>query len=52
MLGVIPLAHFGHVLVDVPLFCGPIVVLVIALMWSSRRERQRRENRPRGQASA
>ena len=48
----IPLAHFGHVLVDVPLFCGPIVVLVIALMWSAHREKKRQQRRPGGQPNA
>jgi hypothetical protein len=47
-----PLAHFGHVLIDAPLFGGPIVVLVIALMWSTRRERKRQERGPGEQPSA
>jgi hypothetical protein len=49
---VIPLAHFGHVLIDIPLFLGPIVFLVIALMWSTRREQRRQRGRPGGSASA
>jgi hypothetical protein len=49
---VTPFAHFGHVLVDIPLFCGPIVVLVIALMWSARREKKRQAGRPGNQPSA
>jgi hypothetical protein len=52
MCGVIPFAHFGHVLVDIPLFLGPIVFLVIALMWSTRRERRRQQTRPGGSPSA
>jgi hypothetical protein len=43
---VIPLAHAGHLLIDIPLFLGPVVMLVVALMWSSRRERRLRERRP------
>jgi cytochrome c-type biogenesis protein CcmH/NrfF len=37
----IPFAHLGHVLVDVPLFLGPVVLLILALTWSTRRERRR-----------
>ena len=46
MVGV-TLAHAGHLLVDIPLFLGPVVILVVALIWSSRRERQREEAAPR-----
>jgi hypothetical protein len=38
----LPLAHAGHILIDAPLFLGPVVVLGGALWVSSRR--QRREN--------
>jgi hypothetical protein len=34
-------AHVGHLLVDVPLFLGPVVLLGAALGISSRRERRR-----------
>ena len=37
----VPFAHAGHILIDAPLFGGPIVVLVVALWISSRRERRR-----------
>jgi hypothetical protein len=43
---VIPLAHAGHLLIDIPLFGGPVFILAGALIWSSRRER-RRETRER-----
>jgi hypothetical protein len=43
MAGVTPLAHAGHLLIDIPLFGGPVVILAVALMWSSRRERRREE---------
>ena len=36
-----PLAHMGHVLIDLPLFGGPVIFLAIALVWSTRRERRR-----------
>jgi hypothetical protein len=53
-------AHAGHLLVDIPLFMGPVVVLVVALVWSARRERRRERERagapgdasPNGAASA
>jgi hypothetical protein len=48
----IPLAHVGHLLIDIPLFMGPVVVLVIALVWSTRAERRRQHGRPGGSASA
>jgi hypothetical protein len=28
----IPLAHVGHVLVDLPLYGGPVILLVLALV--------------------
>ena len=43
----IPLAHAGHLLVDIPLFGGPVLILAGALIWSSRRERRREEAGPR-----
>ena len=46
MAGVTPVAHAGHLLVDIPLFLGPVVILVLALMWSARAERRREENSP------
>jgi hypothetical protein len=35
------LAHAGHLLVDIPLFLGPVVLLGVALAVSTRRERRR-----------
>ena len=52
MTAVIPLAHIGHVLIDAPLFGGPVVLLVIALIWSSRHERKRQQGSPGGSARA
>lgn len=50
MVGV-TLAHAGHLLIDIPLFLGPVVILVIALIWSSRAERRREEQSPQDPAS-
>lgn len=35
------IAHAGHLLVDVPLFLGPVALLAAALGVSARRERRR-----------
>jgi hypothetical protein len=43
----IPLAHAGHLLIDIPLFGGPVFILAGALIWSTRRERRRDEAGPR-----
>ena len=48
----IPLAHFGHVLIDLPLFGGPVIFLALALMWSTRRERRREQGRAGKPSSA
>lgn len=37
----LPLAHFGHVLIDLPIFCGPVAVLVGWLLLTARRDRRR-----------
>jgi hypothetical protein len=39
----ITLAHAGHLLIDIPLFGGPVFILAGALIWSTRRERRREE---------
>jgi hypothetical protein len=40
------LAHAGHLLIDIPLFLGPVAILAGALIISTRRERRRtREQR-------
>jgi len=36
-------AHFGHALIDAPLFLGPVVMLAGALWFTTRRERRRGE---------
>ena len=48
----IPLAHVGHVLIDAPLFGGPVVLLALALYWSSRQERKRQQRGPGNSARA
>jgi hypothetical protein len=35
----IPFAHMGHVLVDLPIFFGPVLVLTLWVVWMSRRQR-------------
>ncbi len=35
------IAHAGHILIDAPLFLGPVVMLAVALYVSTRRERRR-----------
>jgi hypothetical protein len=40
----VPLAHAGHVLVDLPIFLGPVAVLSLWVLLSSRRDRRRRGN--------
>ncbi|HEV3230423.1 MAG TPA: hypothetical protein VGY97_13185 [Solirubrobacteraceae bacterium] len=37
----IPLAHFGHVLVDLPIFFGPVVALTGWILFITRRDRRR-----------
>jgi hypothetical protein len=34
-------AHFGHVLIDLPVFLGPVFVLTAWLLISARRDRRR-----------
>ncbi len=41
--GQIPLACSGHLLVDLPIFMGPIVVLAGWLLLSTRRARRREQ---------
>jgi hypothetical protein len=35
------LAHAAHLLIDVPLYGGPVFMLAGALLWSTHRERRR-----------
>ena len=37
----IPLAHLGHVLIDLPIFMGPVAALVTWLLIVTRRDRRR-----------
>jgi hypothetical protein len=42
----LPLAHIGHVLIDLPLFGGPVILLAAALYVSSlKHRREERESR-------
>jgi cytochrome c-type biogenesis protein CcmH/NrfF len=47
---VLVIAHAGHILIDAPLFLGPVVLLALALWVSTRRERRRQGDGPRPQA--
>jgi multisubunit Na+/H+ antiporter MnhG subunit len=46
MVVVPPLAHIGHLLIDVPLFIGPILLLVAALAIHSAYARRHGATRP------
>jgi hypothetical protein len=37
----LPLAHAGHVLIDLPIFLGPVLVLTLWIVWQTRRDRRR-----------
>lgn len=39
---IVPFAHFGHVLIDLPIFFGPVVVLSIWLLAITRKDRRNR----------
>jgi hypothetical protein len=36
----LPFAHFGHVLVDLPIFFGPVAVLSLWILLVSRKDRR------------
>jgi hypothetical protein len=40
----IPLAHFGHVLIDLPIFFGPVAVLTVWILLVTRKDRRSRRN--------
>ena len=42
---IVPLAHFGHVLVDLPIFFGPVAVLTLWILMVNRRDRRRSKQR-------
>jgi hypothetical protein len=42
----VPLAHLGHLIVDIPIFLGPVFLIVLALFahtWWARRHSDRQE---------
>ena len=41
----VPIAHFGHVLVDLPIFFGPVAVLSLWILLVSRKDRRRSKGR-------
>jgi hypothetical protein len=38
---ILPIAHFGHVLVDLPIFFGPVFVITLWILMVGRRDRRR-----------
>jgi hypothetical protein len=43
----VPFAHFGHVLVDLPIFFGPVAVLTLWILMVGRRDRRQQRSRRR-----
>jgi hypothetical protein len=41
---IFPLAHFGHVLIDLPIFFGPVLVLSCWILYVTRKDRRRRKS--------
>jgi hypothetical protein len=39
---IFPLAHFGHVLIDLPIFFGPVLVLSVWILFMTRKDRRNR----------
>jgi hypothetical protein len=37
---IVPLAHFGHVLIDLPIFLGPVLVLSGWILYVTRKDRR------------
>jgi hypothetical protein len=48
---IVPLAHAGHILIDAPIFLGP-VLLVVGWIWFDGRRRARQEERPNAASGA
>lgn len=38
---VLPLAHVGHVLIDLPVFLGPVLVVCAWIAWVTHKDRRR-----------
>ncbi len=41
-MSALPFAHLGHVLIDLPIFLGPVAALIAWLLVVSHRDRHRR----------
>ena len=39
---IVPMAHMGHVLIDLPIFFGPVAVLTLWIFTVNRRDRKNR----------
>jgi hypothetical protein len=46
-VALIPLAHAGHVLVSLPIYLGPVILLIAGLKLADRRDKRRREAPPK-----
>jgi hypothetical protein len=42
---IVPLAHFGHVLIDLPIFFGPVALLTLWILAVNRKDRRRSKQR-------
>lgn len=42
---IVPLAHMGHVLMDLPIFFGPVAVLTLWILAVGRKDRKRSKER-------
>jgi hypothetical protein len=42
---IVPFAHFGHVLVDLPIFFGPVFLLTLWILAVGRKDRKRSKER-------
>jgi len=45
----IPFAHAGHILIDLPIYLGPVVVIAVWLKLSSWREKRRERAESEGE---
>jgi hypothetical protein len=43
---IVPLAHLGHVLIDAPIFLGPMLLVIGWIWFDGRRRRSRGDYRP------
>lgn len=39
---IFPMAHMGHVLIDLPIFFGPVLVISLWILYVTRKDRRNR----------